>query len=255
MKRTGFIGILLVWGLCAFGQNRSFDVLFPALDRSQRDQAFSPEGLVISGKGRALRLLPASDSGIDIASPVLSRNPSYLAEVLMVIRPVKPLRFLDIYNALGNIQGLKGRAYHSFSRNQRIPLFEDATRIQSEKKYTPLPDPVPASSVPSSETVYVRLKDANFGNCYYRADLINGKGSLLYSFSNFKHLTYLFVTVIKENKFVAQLYFEFVAQGLMIYSIAGADVSDFVASQIDIPSAIQKRLEVIIQWVVEGLGS
>jgi hypothetical protein len=38
-----------------------------------------------------------------------------------------------------------------------------------------------------------------------------------------------------------------------LYSIAGSDVSDFVASKIDMPSAIAKLIEVIISWVVDGV--
>jgi hypothetical protein len=34
--------------------------------------------------------------------------------------------------------------------------------------------------------------------------------------------------------------------------VAAAEVSNFVASQIDIPSAIQKRLEVIIGWITDN---
>jgi hypothetical protein len=59
--------------------------------------------------------------------------------------------------------------------------------------------------------------------------------------------------VIKEEKFIAQLYFELIQEGILIYSIAGADVSDFVSSRIDMSSAISKRLAVIIAWVAEGI--
>ncbi|MDR2257702.1 MAG: hypothetical protein LBE14_00980, partial [Treponema sp.] len=60
--------------------------------------------------------------------------------------------------------------------------------------------------------------------------------------------------VIKEEKFIAQLYFEPITEGVLVYSIAGADVSDFVASKIHMPSAIAKRLAVIISWVVDGIS-
>jgi hypothetical protein len=161
---------------------------------------------------------------------------------------------LDVYNALGNIRALKGRLYHSATRDQDIPLFEDATRIAGAKKTSPIPDPGPASSIPLSETVYLRIKDVNFGNSYYRGDIHRDTFGLLYRLSNYKNLTYLFIPVIREEKFIAQLYFEPIAEGVLVYSIAGADVSDFVASKIDMPSAIAKRLAVIISWVVDGIN-
>jgi hypothetical protein len=73
--------------------------------------------------------------------------------------------------------------------------------------------------------------------------------------SNFRSLNYLFIPVIKEENFVAQIYAEPVEEGVLIYSIAGAQVSDFVASKIHMPSAIRKRLEVIIAWVVDGISA
>ncbi|MDR2517971.1 MAG: hypothetical protein LBD13_00970 [Spirochaetaceae bacterium] len=256
MKNIAVMGIMLAAGAALFGQSRSFDALFPHLDREKRRQAFSPEGLIISAKTKTFQLLPASGAGIDLAGPVSRNNPAYLVEALMVIpADGRAVGFLEIYNALRNIRGLKGRLYHSARRNDEVPLFEDATRIQSEGKTAPVPDPPPAKAAPQRETVYIRLKDVNFGNSYYRAEVSAVQNGLLYSLSNFRALSYLFIPVIKEGKFMAQLYFEPLAEGVLVYSIAGTDVSDFIASQIHIPSAIQKRLEVIIQWVAEGIRS
>ena len=246
--------VLFFCGNFVFGQTRSFDSLFPNLSSAYREKVFSG-GLIISEKTKTLRLLPYSGSGIDISSPVMRRNPSYLTESLIVVPTKRPIGFLEIYNVLGNIQGLRGRLYHSATRDEYIPLFEEATRIVSNTRTTAIPDPRPATSVPASETVFIRLRDINFGNSFYRADITASQRGLLYTLSNFRSLTYLFVPVIREDKFVAQLYFEPINEGVLIYSIAGADVSDFIASRTDIPSAIQKRLEVIIQWVVDGISS
>jgi hypothetical protein len=71
--------------------------------------------------------------------------------------------------------------------------------------------------------------------------------------TNNKNINYFFITVIKEGMFSVQLYFEVISEGVLIYSLAGADVSDFVSSRIDMPSAIYKRLAVIISWVAEGI--
>lgn len=245
---------LLVGGVPLMGESRSFDLLFPRLDAATKGRIFSPEGFVVSTKTAAgLTLLAASALDAAISDSVFKQHPAYLTESLLVIPTSKPVSFTRIYNAVGNIRGLKGRLYHSFTRKEETPLFEDATRIASSKKLSPIPDPPLAASVPASETIYIRLKDVNFGNSYYRADITaNGQG-LLYTLSNFKSLTYLFIPVIKEDKFIAQLYFEPIVEGVLVYSLAGTDVSDFIASQVDIPSAIRKRLDVIIQWATEGI--
>jgi len=99
----------------------------------------------------------------------------------------------------------------------------------------------------------MRLKDANFGNSYYRGDIALFRNGLRYSLTNNKNISYFFITVIKEEKFTVQLYFEVIAEGILIYSLAGTDVSDFISSRIDMPSAINKRLAVIISWAAEGI--
>jgi hypothetical protein len=39
----------------------------------------------------------------------------------------------------------------------------------------------------------------------------------------------------------------------LLYGVAGAEVSGFVAKQVDMPSAITKRLQVITGWVIDEL--
>ena len=58
---------------------------------------------------------------------------------------------------------------------------------------------------------------------------------------------------MREEKFHAFLYMEPLVEGMLVYSVAGTDVSDFVANRIDIPSAISKRLAVFVDWINDGL--
>jgi hypothetical protein len=164
-----------------------------------------------------------------------------------------PFQLVDVYNSIRNIRDLKGRLYHSATRDEDVPLFEDATRIAGKNKTSPVRDPPPKSSMPEAETIYIRLKDLNFGNSYYRGDIALNHYGFLYTLSNYKDLTYLLFPVIKAEKFTIRFYFEPLREGLLIYSISGADVSDFIASKIDIPSAIQKRLDVIFSWMNDGI--
>jgi hypothetical protein len=250
--------IAFLFSFCAlsvFAEPRSFDMIFPDLPSEIRTAAFSDEGYIKSSE-KVPGFSRLETSGLDprISEAVLGKQPGFLTEALLVIpKQRKQANLLDVYNALGKIQDLKGRLYHSRTKDEDVPLFEDATRIESAKKYNSVPDPGPAASLPSSETVYLRLKDANFGNSYYRGDMALDQLGLRYCLSNYKNLTYFLIPVIKEEKFTAQLYFEPIDEGILIYSIAGADVSDFVSSKIDIPSAITKRLAVIISWAAEGI--
>jgi hypothetical protein len=159
----------------------------------------------------------------------------------------------DLYHALSKVRDLKGRLYHSATRDENIPLFEEATRIAGPNKSSPLPDPEGEGPAPPSETVYLRLRDANFGNSFYKAEIARHSGGLLYGLSNTRTLSYLLIPVMKEDKFTAQLYLEALDEGVLIYSVAGTEVSDFIAGKISISSAIRKRLEVFISWVRDGV--
>jgi hypothetical protein len=236
---------------------RSLADIFPNLSPAVRETVFTQEGYCKTfGKIPPSMLIGNSQSGINtqITGAVLNKQPGFLVESILVIPgDAGKYTLLDIYNALGKTRGLKGRLYHSFTRNERVPLFEEVTRIESAKKNVPVNDPAPALTVPSSETVYMRLKDINFGNSFYRGDMALYQRGLRYTLTNNKNITYFLVPVIKEEKFTAQLYFEPIAEGILIYGLAGADVSDFVSSRIDMGSAISKRLAVIISWVAEGI--
>jgi hypothetical protein len=238
---------------------RSFNEIFPGIPSSVREAVFSSEGFYRSSEKAPLSALAGSgQSAIDpqIIEAVFLKQPRFLVESIMVVPGrADEYSLLDVYNALGKIKALKGRLYHSFTRNENIPLFEDVTRIESAQKNIPVADPPSASKIPSSETIYIRLKDVNFGNTYYRGDMKLVQNGLRYSLFNNKNVTYFFVPVIKEEKFVVQLYFEPITEGILIYALAGVDVSDFVSSRLDMASAISKRLAVIIGWVAEGIVS
>jgi len=249
--------------LPASGKN-SFNDIFPDIPPAVRQAVFSDGGYSKSAGnmsrsslfGSGASKIGVSRSGIDpqIIESVFAKKPGFLAESIKVIPDAEGVySLLDVYNALGNIRDLKKQHYQSFTRNERISLFEEVTRIEGPKKNIPVADPPPASRVPVSETVYMRLKDANFGNSFYRGDIALFRNGLRYSLTNNKNISYYFITVIKEEKFTVQLYFEVIEEGILIYSLAGADVSDFVSSRIDMPSAINKRLAVIISWVAEGI--
>jgi hypothetical protein len=234
---------------------RSFNDIFQEIAPSVRQAAFSNEGYAKSAENITSSSLVGAN-GIDrqIIDSVFVKKPGFLVESIKVV-PGNDGQYslLDVYNALGNIRGLKGRLYHSHTRDENIPLFEDVTRLENAKKNTPVADPPPAARIPASETIYMRLKDANFGNSFYRGDIALYNRGLRYGLTNNKNITYYFIPVIKEERFVVQLYFEVIAEGVLIYSLAGADVSDFVSSKINMPSAINKRLAVIISWAAEGI--
>ena len=222
-----------------FAQLRSFNQIFPNIAAEARTAAFTQDGHV-SYYQQAARdsLLGGTASGIpsQITNNILNKNPGYIIESINVFNcDSANLTMLDIYNAIGNVRGLRGRLYHSVTRGETIPLFEDATRIVSQSQTSAIPDPAPARTLPSSaETVYIRLKDANFGNTFYRGEVSIVQNGLSYSLTNFRAMTYFLISVIRAERFTAQLYIEPIREGILIYSIAGVDISDFAANRIDV---------------------
>jgi hypothetical protein len=258
VKKTIFLSLMFLTAFSLFGQRgglRSFDDLFPGLEPEKRSQAFSGGYLEAREKDNILRLLPSDDIASRIAgAAVIDMHPYCLVESITVI-PVRDekMELVAIYNAMGKIGDLKGRLYHSFTRDEYVPLFEEATRIEGPRRTRSVPDPADSRVLPRSDRIYICLKDINFGNSYYQADIFTAPHGLLYGLSNFRNLSYGIIPVIKEKKFSAQFYVEPLEEGVLVYSIAAAEVSEFIAGRIDIPSAIRKRLEVILGWLIDNI--
>ena len=236
-------------------QLRSFDDIFGNLREGQRNDVFTPEGIIRSVRAnQTLEFLPAPGSDINLLGIVMENNPSYLVESLLVVPyQGRILDKLDAYNALGNIRDLAGRLYFSDTRSAEIPLFEEATRIAGGRRSNAIPDPPPSGILPQSDTVYIRLRDSNFGNSYYRGVMTQGSYGIIYSLTNTRNLTFMLFPVIREGNFVAVLYMEPLVEGMLVYSMAGAGAADFIANRVHIPSAISKRLAVFIEWISDGL--
>jgi hypothetical protein len=258
VKKSVFFPLLFLTAFSLYGQVRSFDDLFPNLDPEKRAQVFSGVLTESREKDIALRLAPSGEIGTRIADLALGNmRPSHLVESLTVLPYTggyATVELLAIYNAMGKIRDLKGRLYSSFTRKKEVPLFEEATRIEGPKKNTAIPDPADASVLPRSDRMYICLKDVNFGNSYYQADIFTEDYGLLYGLSNYRNLSYGLIPVFKGKKFNAQFYVEPVAEGILVYSAAGAEASDFVANMVDIPSAIEKRVKVILGWLIDNIG-
>ncbi|MDR0656578.1 MAG: hypothetical protein LBG22_09725 [Treponema sp.] len=252
-----FLFIILTLSPALYARNRSFSDVFPGMSAADQKSVFSPGGLTeTKAPADGLRLLPSGELGRIIARPILAKDATCYVESLQII-PYPEGRQADllaVYNAMGKVKNLGGRLYHSATRDKYIPLFENATRIEGPRKTDPVPDPPEAGAVPARDTMYIRVKDSNFGNSYYYSEIVIETYGLLYNLTNFRSLTVGPFPVIRENNFVSQFYIEPVSDGLLVYAAAAAEVSDFIANRIHIPSAIEKRLKVIIGWFTDNFS-
>jgi hypothetical protein len=251
---------VFLWGLLAAaarGETRSFYDIFPGFDEDQQAKAFSPTGCDLTARpspeAPSPPLIAFSKSGVPVSAPIVDRNPPLFMENLTIFPyPNRYRGLITVYNALGEVRNLAGRVHRSETPGKDPPVFSEANRVDNAPKPNPLPDPPEASRVPSSETIYMRLKDKIFGNTYYRALITGTEDELFYTLTNFK-IIYAVLPIIREDKFIARLYIEPLQEGLLIYSIMGVEVSNFYMSTVDVPGVMRKRAQVIIDWLLDGL--
>ena len=234
---------------------RSLDEIFFNLSLEQKREVFSQEGLVRTlGRNDVLGPLPTPRSRIVLHQEILRANPSHRALSLLVVPYTgRTLTKLDAYNSLGRVRDLNNRYYFSHVRGREIILFDNVTRLRDSQSNSPIPDPPPAREIPPSETVYIRLREANFGNTYFRGDLSTSDEGITYTLKNYRNITFLFITVVRREQFTAHLYLEPLTEGMLIYSIAGVEMSDFLASMVDVPSFIATRVRIFTQWIRDNL--
>ncbi|MDR1142786.1 MAG: hypothetical protein LBK77_01050 [Spirochaetaceae bacterium] len=254
IKKFVYTAFLVFTAASLPAQGRPFDQVFPGISAGQRAEAFSSGGYLYSGTAaKSLTIVPRTGGNITVNKRSLGENPGFFVEALRVI-PRKNITLLSIYNSLERIGDLKKHLYHSATKDRYVPLFEGSVRIEGPRKIrTLLPDPPTASILPSMETIYVRLTDANFGNCYYEISFTTNLRGILYRIQNFRTVTFGPIPVMRERTFTALLYIEPVEEGLAVYCLAGAEVSNFIAKHVDIPSALNKRMDVIIAWMLAGI--
>ncbi|MCL2181599.1 MAG: hypothetical protein FWB83_10800 [Treponema sp.] len=232
---------------------RSFNDIFPHLSRSQRRNAGSESGLRHAfEKNESPLFLPTQDSGIDLISFVLSKKPSHIVEALILV-PYKKreLDMLDAYNAMREIGGIKDQTLTI--RNNQYKVFKETTRLESAKNRKPIPDPGPADSLPYSETMYLRFTDATIGELYIQGEIKPGLYGITYSMTNFRDVNYSIFRVMKAEKFTAIIYIEPVKEGILIYSMSGLYLPGFIASRMNLPSNMNYRITVLLNWIIHGL--
>jgi hypothetical protein len=241
-------------------KSRSFKNIFPTLTKEIISGASEDNGYynIIEGESEEsypFKIIPSPKYGIDFNETVVKNHPDVIIETLRLIPyKEKKITITDIYNAVINLRSLQGREYFSHTRQRSIPLFEYVTRIESMKHKKELDDPLLLESYPEHVDVYIKLRDANFGTCYYRNVVDANPISISCVLSNADTLNIFFVPVIKTGNLEIHFFMEPVAEGLIMYAVTGVRMEKLAAHYVDVPSAIEKRFNVIVGWIVDGIG-
>jgi len=232
---------------------RSFNDVFPGLSRVQRANVMSGMGARNSfEKAGSPTLIPNPDSGINLLSSVMAKNPSHIIEALVLIPyKTRKLDFLDIYNALGKIKNIQN---HTISiRGNDVKVFKDTTRLESAQRRRPVPDPPRAYMLPYSETMYLRFVDPYMGDLYIKGSISIGLYGITYSLSNFRDVFYSIFRIMKAESFSAVIYLEPVKEGILVYSMSGIYIPNFVAQRVNLTPNMNNRITVLVDWITEGL--
>ena len=232
---------------------RSLDTIFPNFSQRQKTMAMNDEGFRNSFvKDDSPTLIPAPDLGIDLLGSVMKKNPSHLIEALAVVPyNERELDLLDIYNALGRIEKIKD---HPASLNGNdFYVFTESTRIESARNRRAVSDPLPAVTLPFSETMHLRLKEINFGNLFIRGDISISVYGITYSMTNFTDVRYFLVPIVRAERFITIIYLEPVKEGILIYSMSGFYLPGFIADSVNLTPNINRRIEIFINWITDGL--
>ena len=237
------------------GSTRVFRELFPSLTVEQIMAVFSGGGLRNNfTRSEAPIITPASNSGIDLLRVVRENAPTQLVEALIVIPYThRRLTRLDAYNAVGRIQNISDYRVYSSSHGGLTPLFPESTRLYNGNRNRPIPDPPPARTLPSSETVYIRLRDAFFGNTYFRGEFSAGRHGITYNMTNNAAIRFLVFPVMRAEQFTAILYVEPLAEGMLIYGVAGVTIPEFLLNRLNLAAQIDRRVTLFMMWLRDGL--
>ena len=232
---------------------RSIDVIFQGFTQRQKNQAMSNTGLRHSfKKDESPVLRPNPDVGINLLDSIMNTNPSHIIEALVVVPyRERELDLLDIYNALGRIEDIKNYSV-PFNGND-FYVFTESTRIESNRNRRAISDPLPSVMLPFSETMYLRLKEVNLGNLFLRGDISVSMYGITYSMTNFVDVRYFLIPIVGTERFITMLYLEPVIEGILIYCVSGFYIPGFIADRVNLTPNINRRIQIFINWITEGL--
>jgi len=233
--------------------SRPLAALYPKLDAAILASLLSSGSYSADSDKTEPALLPAGEAGAAIAAALEGRQRGFLVETLALVPGAKAASKLELYNCATKYRALSGVTYSSKSHGDGAVLFSEVTRLSDLKKAKAVPD-VAVSLLPESADHFLRLKDANFGTCYYEAALNTKAPGIVLALSNARPLSYLFIPVVPVGGMFCVFYVEQVKEGLLIYGASGGNLSGAAAKQINIPSAVRKRAAAIAGWLASSLG-
>ena len=233
---------------------RSMRDIFPGISNANRNRAMSSFGLRHSfDKDGGPILIPGPNSGINLLGTVARKNPSHIIEACVVVPYTeRGLDLVDIYNALGRIEKLKDQGT-TMRNGDVVYIFKDTTRLDTPQRRRAISDPPPANIFPASETMYLRFTDAYIGDVFLRGEISINAHGMIYNLTNFRDINFSIFRIMRAERVSVILYIEPVREGILIYSVSGIFLPDFIIGRVNLTPNINIRITSLLNWISEGL--
>jgi hypothetical protein len=107
--------------------------------------------------------------------------------------------------------------------------------------------------LPYAETMYLRFKDADYGNLYIRGDVSMSLYGITYSLTNFTDVRYFLIPMMKAEGISIIIYLEPIKEGVLVYSMSGLYIPGFIADRVNLTPSINRRINALVSWITDGL--
>jgi hypothetical protein len=153
-----------------------------------------------------------------------------------------------LFNQLNALSTLSGIEYYSASRRAMRTFYESSQVIDGPDSKRPLPDPVYATALPASVSLYARQKDLTFGDNIYRYDYRTTTDAVFFVQENLNAMTIGIIPAVGKNKFRTVLAVIDCGDTLLIYAAAMAKSASLPGLGERIGNSFTNRAEAILKW-------
>lgn len=159
---------------------------------------------------------------------------------------------LTVYNILRSISRMQGIEYYSERRNRMRVLFEQSYTVAEAGGDNRIADRH-VTSIPTEDILYARQEDGTFGDHAYAITYRRHASGLSLDLTNLDPLRYGFFPAVSERGLRIVLFVTPVDEGVLVYSIALADVPRIPVFTGRVAISFENRLIAVTNWLSSEL--
>lgn len=196
------------------------------------------------------RLLPSGQTAMTLQESLPDRKEGSKYQTAYLIDAV---RFSDtdkliFLNRLAQLDTLSGITYYSETRGKETILFDDVYVVETPGSR--IPKPVrPFSKIPEELSLFVHIKDANFGSTWFSVSLFEKDNIVFFLIENVQPMGIGPIRAFDAKDFRIAFSFKEVQEGLLVSSVSYFNPRKLASQFVDIFSAAEKRIRAISNWM------